>query len=103
MAARAGFQSVTPSGGGGGAAAGAGALGPGTPGGPVRMGPAPGQGLYRSPLPGAAYPVRRGRGRRGRADRRGGAGREGTGTGTVPPGGYGTRFLLSAAPRDVTG
>ncbi|KAM6330662.1 SWI/SNF-related matrix-associated actin-dependent regulator of chromatin subfamily D member 1 isoform 3-T3 [Alca torda] len=56
MAARAGFQSVTPSGGGGGAAAGAGALGPGTPGGPVRMGPAPGQGLYRSPLPGAAYP-----------------------------------------------
>ncbi|NXX51442.1 SMRD1 regulator, partial [Tricholaema leucomelas] len=64
MAARAGFQSVTPSGGGGGggggggAAAGAGALGPGTPGGPVRMGPAPGQGLYRSPLPGAAYPER---------------------------------------------
>ncbi|XP_073175151.1 SWI/SNF-related matrix-associated actin-dependent regulator of chromatin subfamily D member 1 isoform X1 [Lepidochelys kempii] len=52
MAARAGFQSVTPSGGTGGA----GALGPGTPGPPVRMGPAPGQGLYRSPLPGAAYP-----------------------------------------------
>ncbi|NXP52027.1 SMRD1 regulator, partial [Heliornis fulica] len=52
MAARAGFQSVTPSGGGGGAAAGAGALGPGAPGGPVRMGPAPGQGLYRSPIPG---------------------------------------------------
>ncbi|NXX14528.1 SMRD1 regulator, partial [Podargus strigoides] len=56
MAARAGFQSVSAS--GGGAAAGAGALGPGTPGGPVRMGPAPGQGLYRSPLPGAAYPRR---------------------------------------------
>lgn len=34
------------------------ALGPGgTPGPPVRMGPAPGQGLYRSPMPGAAYPV----------------------------------------------
>ncbi|XP_037701501.1 SWI/SNF-related matrix-associated actin-dependent regulator of chromatin subfamily D member 1 isoform X2 [Choloepus didactylus] len=59
MAARAGFQSVAPSGapgasGGAGAAA---ALGPGgTPGPPVRMGPAPGQGLYRSPMPGAAYP-----------------------------------------------
>ncbi|KAM7115200.1 SWI/SNF-related matrix-associated actin-dependent regulator of chromatin subfamily D member 1 isoform 2-T2 [Molossus nigricans] len=59
MAARAGFQSVAPSG-GAGASAGAGAaaaLGPGgTPGPPVRMGPAPGQGLYRSPMPGAAYP-----------------------------------------------
>ncbi|XP_043824852.1 SWI/SNF-related matrix-associated actin-dependent regulator of chromatin subfamily D member 1 isoform X2 [Sminthopsis crassicaudata] len=59
MAARAGFQSVAPSG-GAGAASGAGAaaaLGPGgTPGPPVRMGPAPGQGLYRSPMPGAAYP-----------------------------------------------
>lgn len=60
MAARAGFQSVAPSG-GAGASGGAGvaaALGPGgTPGPPVRMGPAPGQGLYRSPMPGAAYPV----------------------------------------------
>lgn len=59
MAARAGFQSVAPSG-GAGASGGAGvaaALGPGgTPGPPVRMGPAPGQGLYRSPMPGAAYP-----------------------------------------------
>ncbi|XP_036682471.1 LOW QUALITY PROTEIN: SWI/SNF-related matrix-associated actin-dependent regulator of chromatin subfamily D member 1-like [Balaenoptera musculus] len=59
MTAGAGFQSVAPSGsagasGGVGAAA---ALGPGgTPGPPVRMGPAPGQGLYRSPMRGAAYP-----------------------------------------------
>lgn len=57
MAARAGFQSVAPSGGGSGAGPGAGPLGPGTAGPPVRMGPAPGQGMYRSPLPGAAYPV----------------------------------------------
>ncbi|KAG8129409.1 hypothetical protein E2320_016161 [Naja naja] len=56
MAARAGFQAVAPSGGGSGAGPGAGPLGPGTPGPPVRMGPAPGQGMYRSPLPGAAYP-----------------------------------------------
>nr|XP_008001398.1 SWI/SNF-related matrix-associated actin-dependent regulator of chromatin subfamily D member 1 isoform X3 [Chlorocebus sabaeus] len=59
MAARAGFQSVAPSGGAGtsGGAGAAAALGPGgTPGPPVRMGPAPGQGLYRSPMPGAAYP-----------------------------------------------
>ncbi|KAF5928538.1 hypothetical protein HPG69_015144, partial [Diceros bicornis minor] len=59
MAARAGFQSVAPSGGAGasGGAGSAAALGPGgTPGPPVRMGPAPGQGLYRSPMPGAAYP-----------------------------------------------
>ncbi|XP_033722624.1 SWI/SNF-related matrix-associated actin-dependent regulator of chromatin subfamily D member 1 isoform X3 [Tursiops truncatus] len=59
MAARAGFQSVAPSGGTGasGGAGAAAALGPGgTPGPPVRMGPAPGQGLYRSPMPGAAYP-----------------------------------------------
>ncbi|XP_036746510.1 SWI/SNF-related matrix-associated actin-dependent regulator of chromatin subfamily D member 1 isoform X2 [Manis pentadactyla] len=59
MAARAGFQSVAPSGGTGasGGAGTAAALGPGgTPGPPVRMGPAPGQGLYRSPMPGAAYP-----------------------------------------------
>uniref|UniRef100_A0A670I079 SWI/SNF related BAF chromatin remodeling complex subunit D1 n=1 Tax=Podarcis muralis TaxID=64176 RepID=A0A670I079_PODMU len=56
MAARAGFQAVAPSGGGGGAGPGAGALGPGAAGPPVRMGPAPGQGMYRSPLPGAAYP-----------------------------------------------
>ncbi|XP_012617422.1 SWI/SNF-related matrix-associated actin-dependent regulator of chromatin subfamily D member 1 isoform X2 [Microcebus murinus] len=59
MAARAGFQSVAPSAGAGasGGAGAAAALGPGgTPGPPVRMGPAPGQGLYRSPMPGAAYP-----------------------------------------------
>ncbi|KAF7246994.1 SWI/SNF-related matrix-associated actin-dependent regulator of chromatin subfamily D member 1 [Varanus komodoensis] len=56
MAARAGFQAVAPSGGGGGAGPGAGPLGPGTAGPPVRMGPAPGQGMYRSPLPGSAYP-----------------------------------------------
>lgn len=54
MAARAGFQSVTPGGSGPAAAA----MGPGTPGPAVRMGPAPGQGMYRSPMPGAAYPVR---------------------------------------------
>eukprot|EP00079_Xenopus_tropicalis_P032875 XP_017946646.1 PREDICTED: SWI/SNF-related matrix-associated actin-dependent regulator of chromatin subfamily D member 1 isoform X1 [Xenopus tropicalis] len=52
MAARAGFQSVTPGGSGSATAA----LGPGTPGPAVRMGPAPGQGMYRSPMPGAAYP-----------------------------------------------
>ncbi|KAJ1160470.1 hypothetical protein NDU88_000972 [Pleurodeles waltl] len=50
MAARAGFQAAPPSGGG------AAALGSGTAGAPVRMGPAPGQGMYRSPMPGAAYP-----------------------------------------------
>lgn len=57
MAARAGFQAVAPSSSGGGGVPGTGALGPGTAGPPVRMGPAPGQGMYRSPLPGAAYPV----------------------------------------------
>lgn len=70
MAARAGFQSVAPSGGTGasGGAGTAAALGPGgTPGPPVRMGPAPGQGLYRSPMPGAAYPVSGGRRRGARA------------------------------------
>uniref|UniRef100_A0A2K5E3B1 DM2 domain-containing protein n=1 Tax=Aotus nancymaae TaxID=37293 RepID=A0A2K5E3B1_AOTNA len=59
MVAWPGFQSVAPSGGAaasGGAGAAA-ALGPGgTPGPPVRMGPAPGQGLYRSPMSGAASP-----------------------------------------------
>ncbi|KAM5125849.1 SWI/SNF-related matrix-associated actin-dependent regulator of chromatin subfamily D member 1-like, partial [Mantella aurantiaca] len=52
MAARAGFQSVTPGGSGPATAA----MGPGTPGPAVRMGPAQGQGMYRSPMPGAAYP-----------------------------------------------
>ncbi|XP_018415635.1 PREDICTED: SWI/SNF-related matrix-associated actin-dependent regulator of chromatin subfamily D member 1 isoform X2 [Nanorana parkeri] len=52
MAARAGFQSVTPGVSGPPVAA----MGPGTPGPAVRMGPAPGQGMYRSPMPGAAYP-----------------------------------------------
>ncbi|KAG8585178.1 hypothetical protein GDO81_004911 [Engystomops pustulosus] len=52
MAARAGFQSVTPGGSGPTGAP----MGPGTPGPAVRMGPAPGQGMYRSPMPGAAYP-----------------------------------------------
>ncbi|KAK2119387.1 SWI SNF, matrix associated, actin dependent regulator of chromatin, sub d, member 1 [Saguinus oedipus] len=59
MVACAGFQSVAPIGGAGasGGAGAAAALGPGgTPEPPVRMGPAPGQGLYRSPMPGAAYP-----------------------------------------------
>uniref|UniRef100_A0A8D0C8S9 SWI/SNF related BAF chromatin remodeling complex subunit D1 n=1 Tax=Salvator merianae TaxID=96440 RepID=A0A8D0C8S9_SALMN len=56
MAARAGFQAVAPSGGGGGTGPGTAALGPGAAGPPVRMGPAPGQGMYRSPLPGTAYP-----------------------------------------------
>ncbi|XP_043939753.1 SWI/SNF-related matrix-associated actin-dependent regulator of chromatin subfamily D member 1 [Protopterus annectens] len=48
MAARAGFQAINSGGTTG--------LTPGTPGPPVRMGPAPNQNMYRSPMPGPVYP-----------------------------------------------